>query len=204
MPRSSHLAVVAELIRRDPKLEPVLRDAGPVKKPRSPDLYQDLLESILAQQLSVRAAATITGRFLDLFPDRRPEAKFLAGMTEDELRPAGVSRQKAGYLRNVAQFALKHDLSAAALRHLSDDELIAELTQIKGVGRWTVEMLLMFTLGRPDVMPIDDLGIQNAMKRLYRLRGKGRALHRRMLSISECWRPHRTLVCRHLWRWLSA
>jgi DNA-3-methyladenine glycosylase II len=125
-------------------------------------------------------------------------------MTEDELRTAGVSRQKAGYLRNVAAFALTHDLSARALADLPDEEVIRELTQIKGVGRWTVEMLLMFTLGRPDVLPVDDLGIQNAMKRLYRLRGTGRALHRRMVAIAENWRPHRTLVCRHLWPWLSA
>ena len=203
MSRHDLAALTADLLRRDPALAPVLREAVPVRKRRDPDLYLDLLEAILAQQLSGRAAATITARFKALFPDGHPAPDLLAGMSPDQLRPAGVSRQKAGYLVNVACFAREHDLSARALRGLTDEDLIRRLTQIKGVGRWTVEMLLMFTLGRPDVMPVDDLGIQNAMIRLYRLRSRGRALRVRMFALSEAWRPHRTFVCRNLWRWLS-
>lgn len=188
---------------RDPKLATIITDAKPFTAFCKPDLYSALLESIMSQQLSVKAADTIHGRFLDLFPDRVPDPKLLSKMTDEHLRTAGVSRQKAGYVRNVAAFALQHDLSHAALKKMTDDELIALLTQIKGVGRWTVEMLLMFPLNRPDVFPADDLGIQNAMKMLYNLRGKGRALHKRMFAIAETWRPHRTLACKFLWRWRS-
>lgn len=190
------------LAARDAKLATILC-GEPFKAYRNADLYSALLESIMSQQLSVKAADTIHRRFLDLFPGRFPDPKLLSKMTDEHLRTAGVSRQKAGYVRNVAAFALKHDLSHAALKKLSDDELIALLTQIKGVGRWTVEMLLMFPLNRPDVFPADDLGIQNAMKKLYNLRGKGRALHKRMFAIADAWRPNRTLACKYLWRWRS-
>ena len=191
---------VHHLRRRDPALRPALRAARPLRRPRRVDLYRDLLEAIVSQQLSVKAAATIFGRFLALFADGYPAAPLLRGLSLDQLRAAGVSRQKAGYLKNVADFALHHDLSARALRRLSDEEILAHLTAIKGVGRWTVEMLLMFSLGRPDVFPADDLGIQNAMKKLYGLRVRGPALRRRMAVIAEAWRPHRTYACVCLWR----
>lgn len=191
---------VRYLRRRDPALRPALRRARPLRRRRRVDLYRDLLEAIISQQLSVRAAATIFTRFLALFADGRPAPAALLHLTDGQLRAAGVSRQKAGYLRAVAAFAGKHDLSARVLRRLDDDALIAHLTAIKGVGRWTVEMLLMFSLGRPDVFPVDDLGIQNAMKKLYGLRGRGPALRRRMVEIAEAWRPHRTYACVCLWR----
>ena len=191
---------IRHLRARDPALRPALRAARPLRRPRQVDLYRDLLEAIVSQQLSVKAAATIFARFLALFADGYPAPAALLGLTDACLRSAGVSRQKAGYLRNVAAFALNHDLSARALRRLPDEAILAQLTAIKGVGRWTVEMLLMFSLGRPDVFPADDLGIQNAMKKLYGLRGRGRALHRRMREIAEAWRPHRTYACVCLWR----
>jgi len=191
------------LAARDAKLAGIL--AGPpFKAYRRSDLYLDLLESILSQQLSVKAAATIFGRFLDLFPNRQPAPRRLLALRPEQLRAAGLSRQKAGYLHNVADFALRHAVSRAALRRLADEEVIALLTQIKGVGRWTVEMLLMFPLDRPDVFPVDDLGIQLAMKQLYGLRGQGPRLRKRMTVIADAWRPHRTLACKYLWRWRSA
>jgi DNA-3-methyladenine glycosylase II len=189
------------LRRADPELRPALRRAKPFTRPARPDLYGDLIESILSQQLSIQAAATIHRRLLALFPGGRPSPDRLVRMPLARLRAAGVSRQKAGYLKNVARFALRNDLSARALRRLDDEAVIARLTSIKGVGRWTVEMLLMFTLNRPDVFPADDVGIQNAMKRLYNLRGTGRPLRRRLERIAEAWRPHRTLACRCLWAW---
>ena len=191
---------VRYLRRRDPALRPALRGARPLRRRRRVDLYRDLLEAIISQQLSVRAAATIFARFLALFAGGEPRPAALLQLSDDQLRAAGVSRQKAAYLRQVAAFAQRHDLSARALRRLDDEALIEHLTAIKGVGRWTVEMLLMFSLGRPDVFPVDDLGIQNAMKKLYGLRGRGRALHRRMAEIAEAWRPHRTYACVCLWR----
>lgn len=187
----------------DARLAPIVAGT-PFKAYRGGDIYRDLLESILSQQLSVKAAATIFDRFLGLFPGRDPSPRRVLAMPEERLRAAGVSRQKAGYMKNVAAFALENDLSRAALRRLDDDEIVALLTRIKGVGRWTVEMLLMFPLNRPDVFPVDDLGIQIAMQRLYGLRGKGPALRKRMIAIAAAWRPHRTLACKYLWRWRSA
>ncbi len=199
MPRP---AALEHLAARDLKLAALLV-GPPFKAYRHPDLYRDLLESIVSQQLSIKAAATIFGRFLALFPGRQPTPRRVLALKLTQLRAAGLSRQKAGYLRNVAAFALRHDVSRAALHRLSDDEVIALLTQIKGVGRWTAEMLLMFPLDRHDVLPLDDLGIQLAMKKLYGLRGRGRGLHRRMVALAEVWRPHRTLACKYLWRWRS-
>lgn len=193
-------AALRHLRSVDPVLARILDPQLTLNPQARPDPYLDLLESILSQQLSVKAAATIFGRLLALFPRRRPTPARLASLTDADLRAAGVSRQKAGYLRHVATFAATGGLRLARLRRLTDEEIIRHLTPIKGVGRWTVEMLLMFTLGRPDVFPADDLGIQNAMKRLYGLRGHGPRLRRRMERIAERWRPHRTLACRHLWR----
>jgi len=191
------------LAARDARLAGILT-GPPFKAYRHSDLYLDLLEAILSQQLSGKAAATIFDRFLALFPRRQPTPRRLRAMSLERLRAAGLSRQKAGYLHNVAAFALRHDLSRAALRPFSDDEIVALLAQIKGVGRWTAEMLLMFPLDRPDVFPVDDLGIQLAMQQLYGLRSRGPRLRRRLTAIAEAWRPHRTLACKYLWRWRAS
>lgn len=190
-----------ELARRDPALAGIMKGRTPFAPRARPDPYMDLLQSIVSQQLSVKAADTIFQRLLALFPRRYPSPDRLAAMSDDALRAAGVSRQKAGYLRNVAVFARGGGLRLARLRAMTDDEVIAHLTAIKGVGRWTVEMLLMFTLGRPDVFPVDDVGIQAAMIRLYGLRVRGRALRVRMEKIAAAWRPHRTAACQFLWQW---
>lgn len=198
-------AIIRHLATRDPKLKPALKDRRPFAwAPADRDLYLTLIGSIISQQLSNQAAETIHGRLLDLFPKRHPDPKRLLAMTLPTLRAAGVSKQKAGYLKNVARFALKGGLDRSTLAKLSDDELIDHLTQIKGVGRWTAEMLLMFSLNRPDVLPVDDVGIQNAMKALYGIRLKGPRLRRRMVEIGEAWRPYRTWACKFLWRWRGA
>ncbi len=194
---------VAYLAQRDARLAGIL-NGPPFKAPGESELFLDLIESIMSQQLSGSAASTIHGRFCRLFPAQRPTPRRLLKLTADQLRAAGVSRQKAGYLHNVADFFLKHDLSHAALQKLDDESIVALLTQIKGVGRWTVEMLLMFPLNRPDVLPVDDLGIQLAIKQLYGLRTSGPRLRKRMQALAESWRPHRSLACKYLWRWRSA
>jgi DNA-3-methyladenine glycosylase II len=175
-----------ELARRDPRLARIMKDRQPFRPPARPDPYRDLLQSIISQQLSVQAADTIFARFLDLFPRRQSTPARLAALSDAVLRGAGVSRQKAGYLRNVAVAALHG--RPAPCPHLrtvfgrrSDR---APLTAIKGVGRWTAEMLLMFTLDRPDVFPVGDVGIQAAMIKLYGLRVRGPALRRRVWSSS--------------------
>ena len=164
-------------------------------------IYYDLLDSIVSQQLSVKVATVIFNRFCALFPDNYPHPESVIALEAAQLRSVGLSGQKAGYLQNVAAFSLQNDLENHDWDAMTDTEIINFLSQIKGVGKWTVEMLLMFTLGRPDVFPIDDLGIQQAMVRLHSMTETGKDLKKRMLELSEPWQPYRTLASRYLWRW---
>ena len=157
-------------------------------------VYERLLTSIISQQLSTKVADVIRGRFLDLFEDGYPDRERLLSMDMDTLRSVGLSRQKASYLQNVAE-GQWHDMG--------DEAIIDYLTQIKGVGRWTVQMNLMFNLQRPDVFPVDDLGIQNAMIALYQLAGTRREIKQEMHKVAEPWRPYRTYACWYLWRSLD-
>jgi DNA-3-methyladenine glycosylase II len=194
-------AIKNHLLERDHKLKPLITSLEfPVFK-RNRNVYAALLASIISQQLSVKAADTIHQRFLQLFPDNQPEPEIVLALPLSELRAAGISQQKAGYIRSVAEFALAQGLDYALLANKDDEEIIAHLTQIKGVGRWTVEMLLMFALNRKDVFAVDDLGIQNAMKALYVLDDDKKKLRQQMIVIAENWRPYRTVVCRYLWQW---
>jgi DNA-3-methyladenine glycosylase II len=188
------------ILSRDPILWGIIQRGQPLASSRSEDLYFKLLSAIVSQQLSTKAAATIFRRFTELFPENYPHPHLLQETPDETLRGAGLSFQKIGYVRNVAAFAAAGNLEHATINALEDEPLILHLTQIKGVGRWTVEMLLMFALERPDVMPLDDLGIQNAMKRHYGLESTGKALKAKMLEISENWRPYRTIACKYLWQ----
>jgi DNA-3-methyladenine glycosylase II len=178
------------------------------------DVYLALLESIVSQQISVKAADAIFARFRALFPDNYPQADALLLKTTDELRSAGLSFQKIKYLQSVAAFSLiqsdaapahgRASLDRAHLDTLTDEEVVQYLLPIKGVGRWTVEMLLMFVLDRPDVLPIDDLVIRQRMILAYPEQTNGltgKALYRVLQDIAEPWRPYRTTASRYLWRW---
>lgn len=186
---------------RDDLLKQVIQTTNLAPFTSSGNVYFDLLESIVSQQLSVTAANTIFKRFCLLFPDNNPSPKLLKTIDANLLRSSGLSNQKAAYLKNVAGFTLENDLEHYAWNNLTDQEVISFLTQIKGVGQWTAEMILIFTLNRPDVFPADDLGIQQAMARLYSIQETGKDLRKKMMSISEPWRPYRTTACRYLWRW---
>ena len=171
-------------------------------RPVQPSVYESLLRSINFQQLSGASATAIHNRFLDLFSSRYPEPELLAAMSQYELRNAGLSRQKAAYVQNTAQFFLENDLLGTKWDNIPDESIIEQLTQIKGVGRWTVEMILMFTLKRPDVLPLDDLVIKAAMIEIYQVKGlKGRALNNRLIEIARPWQPYRTTASRYLWQW---
>ncbi|MCU0448484.1 MAG: DNA-3-methyladenine glycosylase [Bernardetiaceae bacterium] len=172
----------------------------PEAKPTQ-DLYLALLESIVSQQLSVRVADVIWGRVLALFPGNYPEPERVLALPVETLRGVGLSFQKAGYFQNVARYALDNQLAHADLAPVGDEELIARLSQIKGVGRWTVEMLLMFALGRPDIFSVDDLGIRQAIISLYQVEETGKSLKIKLIELSEAWRPYRSYACRYLWRW---
>ena len=188
-------------LKKDALMKEVLKATPALTFSPNKNLYQSLIRAIVSQQLSVKAAATIYQRFLNLFPGNDPAAEIVLRLDDEQLRNCGLSYQKAGYLKNIAQFSITNGLDYRKLYRMSDEVLIAHLTQIKGVGKWTVEMILMFSLNRPDVFPVDDLGIQNAMKKLYNLDGKGKELHQQMTDIAKQWQPYRTIACRHLWRW---
>jgi DNA-3-methyladenine glycosylase II len=190
------------LTDQDPILGKIIATTPQFKKVDwQQDVYLALLESIVSQQISIKAADTIFARLRDLFPNQYPAPELLLAKTEEELRSAGLSFQKIGYLRNVATFALEKGIKYEYLNTLTDDEIVAYLTPIKGVGRWTVEMLLMFVMGRPDVFPVDDLVIRQKMIKAYAVTEEGKALYKKLHEIAENWRPHRTLACRYLWRW---
>jgi DNA-3-methyladenine glycosylase II len=190
-----------KILKKDPILRKVIRKTGEFPHGKHKDIYFALLRSITSQQLSAKAGDTIFGRFLNLFSDEDPQPERLIKMKVEKLREAGLSYAKAGYLKNIAEYALTHGFEYRKLSKLSDEELIAYLTAIKGVGKWTAEMILMFTMNRPDILPLDDVGIRNAMKDLYGLKGDGRKLLLEMEETASLWRPYRTLACRHLWRY---
>jgi DNA-3-methyladenine glycosylase II len=171
---------------------------------RSP-VWVHLCGSIMSQQLSTKVAAVIYDRFLQLFPKQKPTLKAVMEMPYEQLRSIGLSNAKTQYVRNVCLFFTEEKLTDARLRKMSDEQLIETLTQIKGVGKWTVEMILMFTLAREDVFAVDDLGIQQAMIKAYQLNELDKKqLRIRMQEIAEQWRPYRTYACRYLWGWKDA
>ncbi|NEM97783.1 DNA-3-methyladenine glycosylase 2 family protein [Pontibacter sp. BT327] len=191
------------VLGKDPVLAAIIAQGRPLQSSRSEDLYYKLLSAIVSQQLSTKVAATIFRRFTELFPDDYPHPELVLAATDEMLRSVGLSFQKIGYVRNVATFAAAGNLDHATIDAMEDEALILHLTQIKGVGRWTVEMLLMFALERPDVFPADDLGIQNAMKRHYSLDETGKVLRLRMQQLAESWRPYRTIASKYLWQSLD-
>lgn len=156
----------------------------------------------MSQQLSTRVAQVLYRRFLEIYGGNEPTPEQIVATPFETLRAIGMSNAKTQYVLNVAQFAIDHKLDDKKLKKMSDEEIIELLTHIKGVGRWTVEMLLMFTLGREDLFSIDDYGIQTAMKKLYRLDDTDKKeFKEKMLKISKKWSPYRTYACLHLWHW---
>ncbi|MFD2785196.1 DNA-3-methyladenine glycosylase family protein [Hymenobacter rubripertinctus] len=203
-PPTTPEAALRHLRAADPVLARLIAAGRPIVPAAHEDLYLGLLRAIVSQQISTKAAAAIWRKFQALFaPEGYPEPAALRAFSDEELRTAGLSRQKAGYLRAIADFALQDQLDHAHLSQLNEEELSQHLTRIKGVGRWTAQMLCMFALDMPDVFPEGDLGIQNAMRRHYGLEETGRALLRRMQELAEPWRPHRTLASKYLWQSLD-
>ncbi|HEX5473922.1 MAG TPA: DNA-3-methyladenine glycosylase [Vicinamibacterales bacterium] len=190
------------LMRRDPVLAAIIRkypNRSLVDTPPA-EPFLALVRAITSQQLSTKAASTILGRVLDLMGGLAvPEA--LAHVSDDQLRQAGLSRQKAAYLRDLGAKVLSGELSLQALHDMPDDAVIEAITRVKGLGRWSAEMFLMFRMRRPDVLPVDDLGIVNAITRAYGLRKRPKP--DRIRRIGEPWRPYRTVACWYLWRSLE-
>jgi DNA-3-methyladenine glycosylase II len=161
-----------------------------------------LMGSIISQQLSTKVAAIIFERFLSLYPAKKPTIQKVLDTPEEALRNIGISYAKIKYMYAVANFCIEHSITDKKLQQLSNEAIIELLTQIKGVGKWTVEMLLMFSLGREDVFAVDDLGIQQAITKLYNLDPANKKQFKLdMLAIAQAWSPYRTYACLHLWRW---
>jgi DNA-3-methyladenine glycosylase II len=195
-------SALAHLRAADPVLRAAIDAVGPIELAVEPDLWWGLVDSIISQQVSVKAAAAIIGRVAALGAAGRPTPAEVAAMDDDVLRAAGLSRAKVRYLKDLAGRWLDGSLPHARIAAMDDGEVIAELTRVKGIGVWTAEMILIFTLGRPDVLPVDDLGIRVAVQRLYGLAERpGRD---ELLRIAEPWRPHRSLASRYLWRVASS
>ena len=183
----------------DSKLEKAIQGIELPILTKTKDVYFDMVETIISQQLSGKVATVIFNRFLDLFEDRYPSPELLIIIDDSLLRSAGLSNAKAKYVKNMAEFATKNDLSVKHIDTLSDSELIDLLTQVKGIGKWSVEMILIFSLQRPDVFPYDDLVIKKSMIDVYKIKEEGTKLIQRMEEISEKWKPNRSLASRYLW-----
>ena len=161
-----------------------------------------LIASIMGQQLSTKVAKVIYHRFLELFDGKEPKSQQVLDTPSVMLRNIGLSNAKVSYVKNVAEFCIKNKISDKKLLKMSNREIIDKLVAIKGVGQWTVEMLLMFTLGREDVFALDDLGIQQAMAKLYNLETSNKKLLKeKMAKLADKWSPYRTYACLHLWQW---
>ena len=196
----------AEALRRlsaaDPVMRRLIREYGPctlVPEKRRPP-FQSLVQAVAHQQLHGRAAETILHRFKQLFPGRRfPRPEDLASVSDAALRGAGFSRAKVAALRDIAaQTRAGVVPTARQIAGLSDEAIIARLTQVRGVGRWTVEMLLIFQLGRPDVLPADDFGVRNGFRLAYGLKGMPRP--KALLKYAERWKPYRSAGAWYMWR----
>ena len=190
------------LSTRDPVLKSLIREHGfcalvPEKR-RSP--FQSLVQAVAHQQLNGTAANAILARFKKLFPGRRfPRPEDLSSVSDNNLRGAGFSRAKILAIRDIAAKTLAGVVPASRqIAKLSDDEIIERLTEVRGVGRWTVEMLLIFQLGRPDVLPADDFGVRNGFRHAYKKRDL--PVVKELLAFGERWRPHRTTAAWYLWR----
>lgn len=185
----------------DPILAGLVKEQGALTLTPHPDYYLKLCHSILGQQLSTKVAAVIRDRFMGLYGGKFPSPQQILDTKVETFRGIGFSNAKASYVHNVARFALEEGMEDAKLDAMTDEEVIKYLTPIKGVGRWTVEMLLMFTMGREDVFAVDDLGIQNAMCALYKIKKTDKKkMKAKMLKISAAWSPYRSYACLHLWR----
>ena len=189
-------------LAKDRKLKKLVENGQPHRLIKRKNICIYLCASIISQQLSTKVADVIYKRFINIYGGKEPTPQQILDTPFEKLRGIGMSNAKVSYVQNVARFELESGMDAKKLQRMNNDEVVEYLIVIKGVGRWTIEMLLMFALGREDVFAVDDLGIQNAMIKLYKLDNSDKKkLKEEMLRISGKWTPYRTYACVHLWRW---
>ena len=203
----SHLAAVRHLRRADPVMRRIIEQVGPclLHERVQTNRLRALVEAIIAQQISWHAARTVEARFCALFgcdPANRhskfPRPEQILATPPRRLRSAGLSRQKVRYIRDIAARAANGQLPLARLGRMNDGAIMERLTAVKGIGRWTAEIFMLISLGRPDVLPVDDLGLQNAMRMAYGLRRL--PSEKKMMELAEPWRPYRSVASWYLWR----
>ena len=187
---------------KDKRLKKIIELQEPYVLGKQKNVYLHLCNSIMSQQLSTKVAAVFHQRFLNLYKGKNPTTVQIASTPFETLRSIGLSNAKANYVLNVCNFFIDEKITDAKLHKMENEELIKYLSQIKGVGQWTVEMILMFTLGREDIFAVDDLGIQQAICKLYKIDAVDKkTMKEKMLLISAKWSPYRTYACRYLWGW---
>jgi DNA-3-methyladenine glycosylase II len=194
-------AALRHLRRRDPVLKQIIAQVGPYAIEYHPPTFHTLVRSIIYQQLSGKAASTICGRFEQLCGVRRLTPTAVLALTPEQMRAAGLSTRKSAYIRDLADKTASGQVRFGRHRRMSDDDIIAELTQVRGIGVWTVQMFLMFALARPDVFPVLDLGVRNAMRKLYPLPANPKPAD--FETIADLWRPYRSVASWYMWRSLE-
>jgi len=187
----------------DPKIKNLGKQYDLPQLSVSADLYYDMIENIISQQLSGKVAKVIFNRFCHLYPNRYPDPILVVQTPICSLRDAGLSQAKSDYVKALAHFAINNKNIFVDLYQMEDNEIVRLLVQIRGIGVWTVQMLLIFSLNRPDVFPVDDLAIRNGMQKLYGLKTDGKELRNEMLSIARLWKPNSTLATRYIWAYVN-
>jgi DNA-3-methyladenine glycosylase II len=194
---AEHLAKV------DPVLKQVIERVGPCTIRPHKNYYQELVESIISQQLSIKAAASIMKRFVDLFGGSFPPPEAILDKSVEELRTAGLSGAKATYIRDLAQHVVDGKVKFDHLDSLTNEQVIQELLPVKGVGEWTMHMFLMFCMGRLDVLAHGDLGIKNGVQKLYGLKRLPSPAGIQKLAAKNHWHPYETVACWYVWQSLT-
>jgi DNA-3-methyladenine glycosylase II len=190
-------------LENDPILKDLIHKFGPLNYKPNTDYFLSLVSTIIGQQLSNKAADTIYSRFESLFPSRKYSPQDILSTPLETLRSIGTSWAKARSLHDLSQKIINGSLQLDKLEIMQDEEIIEHLVQVKGIGRWTAQMKLMFTFHRPDILPLDDVGIQNAMVKHYQLNRQHKNFKNRMEKIANPWRPYRTIACWYLWKSLD-
>lgn len=189
-------------LSKDKKLKKIIDSQPPFSLEKRNKVYLRLCSSILSQQLSTHVARVLYDRFIALYDGKEPTAYQILETPVELFRSIGFSNAKAGYVHNVCRFFMEHKITDAQLHKMSNEEIIDLLTQIKGVGKWTVEMILMFTLAREDVFAFDDLGLKQGVIKLYKIKETDKKLLRQKIElITIKWSPYRTFASRYLWNW---
>lgn len=199
MKTSNHKKALLHL-KKDLKLKKIIEMYDLPKWEKESDLFADIVESIINQQLSGKAAATIFGRFKKLFKNKFPKPQQILKIPDEKIRACGVSFPKIKYIKGLCQAIVNRELDLKNLSNLQDEEVIIELTKLKGIGRWTAEMILIFSLQRSDVFSTGDLGLRTAVSKLYKIDREDRI---KIEKLSKKWSPHRSLACWYLWRSLE-